>query len=351
MKNYMRQIAGAMAAILVLSSSVVALAEEKREGSTTGKGDLDIVEDSDIFDVVMPVVSEEKSVFNYIIDPTGVIEDTDAAKYGPDADFETGQTLFFYVSGGNSSGKNYAHESEKLTVENKGSVDVAVSVTAKVNAVSGITMVDSADDVSSGNAKLYLGFVDDENVTTAKGIKTEVTATATVSGADADDFDIKYVTDGNGGGHYEKELSSSASTFDSYSFWLEGACSADGWGDLANVTLPDVSVVWTVTGEGTAPSTGGSSTGPKVTATSSGLITITGLTAAKNYVKISINGSETIDNCTWTTNAWSETDGGEIKIQLNAKWMSWIAQNSDKTAPIIVYLKDGSTIRTTMTVN
>lgn len=343
MKNYMRKIAGAMAAIMVFSSSIVALAETQ-QGSTTGQGDLDIVEQSDIFDVVMPVVSEDKSVFDYIIDPTGVIDKSNGEKYGPDANFEQNQRLFFYVSGGTP---NYAHESETLTVENKGSVDVDVTVTAKVNAVEGITMVNSAADVSSGDAKLYLGLVDETNSTTVGITTTTVSANGTVSGADATDFDIKYVTDGNGGGHYEKSLKSSASGFQKYEFHLEGDCSVDGWGDLANVTLPAVTVVWTVTGEGTAASTGN---GPKVTITSSGFISITGLTKARDYKSISIGGATQIDNCTWDVSGWGGEggNGGKITIQLAEKWMNWLA---GKDVEVIVTLTDGSTIKATTKFN
>lgn len=237
MKNYKKLIAGTMAAVMVFGSSIVASAADQSD-STTGQGSLDIVKESDIFDVVLPVLPEEGSPFDYILDPTGVIEATDHAKYG-DANFESGQTLFFAVSGG-----DYNHVSDTLTATNKSTMDVEITVKASVAEATGITMAEDTNFVSSGDAtaQLYLGLFDDTDNTTGLAITVEgVEATATIAGAD-DEYEVKYVSDGD---YYVKALKDDASNFDTYAFHLEGACSVDGWDGLEE-NPPAVEVVWTI---------------------------------------------------------------------------------------------------------
>lgn len=235
MKNYKHLLAGALAAVMVLGSSVVAMADE---GSTTGQGSLDIVKESDIFNVVLPVVEEEGSVFDYILDPTGVIAATNADKYS-NANFEADQTLYFAVT---SDDNDYAHKSDTLTATNKSTMDVEISVTASVAEVAGITMAEDAASVSGGDAALYLGLFDDADNTEGVAITVEgVEATATIDGAD-DQYQIKYISEGD---YYEKVLKEDATGFDTYNFYLEGACSANGWEGLSE-NPPAVEVVWSV---------------------------------------------------------------------------------------------------------
>lgn len=233
MKNYKHLIAGAMAAVMVLSSSVVALADS---GSTTGQGSLDIVSESDVFKVELPVNVE--GVFDYILDPTGVIDATNADKYAG-ATFEDGQTLYFAstVSGGD----DYSHVSDTLTATNKSTMDVEISVTASVTEVAGVTMVAdaAAASVSGGDAKLYLGLYDDANNQAGLAIDTEgVEAKADIAAADGA-YEIVYED-----GAYKKQLKEDT-VFNTYNFHLEGACSTDGWDGLTE-NPPAVEVVWTI---------------------------------------------------------------------------------------------------------
>ena len=79
MKNYKRFLAVSLAATMVMGSSVTVFAADEG-GSTSGSGSVDIVEATDIFQVELPTVPENDTTFNYILDPTGVIAETDAAK-------------------------------------------------------------------------------------------------------------------------------------------------------------------------------------------------------------------------------------------------------------------------------
>lgn len=326
MKNYKHLLAGALAAVMVLGSSVVAMADE---GSTTGQGSLDIVKESDIFNVVLPVVEEEGSVFDYILDPTGVIAATNADKYS-NANFEADQTLYFAVTGEDN---DYAHKSDTLTATNKSTMDVEISVTASVAEVAGITMAEDAASVSDGDAALYLGLFDDAEKTEGVAITVEgVEATATIGGAD-DQYQIKYIAEGD---YYEKVLKDDASDFDTYNFYLEGACSANGWEGLSE-NPPAVEVVWTIENPVV--------TGPTVKLTAGGLITVSGLTGDKNvlgHTSISLtNGSETaiLNNKTATFSAeagWTATEGGTCTFQLLSPYAVWNGQKVN----VIVTLTD-----------
>lgn len=241
MKNYKQLIAGAMAAIMVLGSSVIALAADQ-SGETHGGGSLDVLEKTDIFDVILPVLPTSGSPFDYILDPTGVIGE-DSSKYG-DKTFESNKSLYFSVSGGDA---DYMSSSEKLVVTNKSTMSVQVTVEASVPQVTGITMADNTFFDDSG-AQLYLGLKDNANhnddaiAITVEGIE----ATATINGA-ADYYEIKYVTDGNAGGAYKRKLKEDVTddVFATYKFWLEGASGGTGW-DKVTGTLPTIDVVWTV---------------------------------------------------------------------------------------------------------
>ena len=54
MRNYKKILAAGLAVSMVMGSSVVAFAAE---GSGSGSGSLDVVEKSDVFDVVLPTDS------------------------------------------------------------------------------------------------------------------------------------------------------------------------------------------------------------------------------------------------------------------------------------------------------
>ena len=86
--------------------------------------------------------------------------------------------------------------------------------------------------------------------------------------------------------------------------------------------------------------------GPQVTADTSGLITITGLTATKNWESMTVtneNGTFDINSgaVTWNNTQWSEENGGTLTVQLEE---SWLVTLRGKTGRTTVTLTDGSTI-------
>ncbi len=89
-------------------------------------------------------------------------------------------------------------------------------------------------------------------------------------------------------------------------------------------------------------------TGPKVSVSATGLVTISGLTADKNYQSAAISlGGEEYDiemaPVTWGTNdPWSEEEGGTLTAQLGTDWVNDL--KADGAGKIIVTLTDDTTI-------
>ena len=88
-KKFSKVLAAVLAATMVMGSGVVASAAE---GSGEGSGSLDVVEATDVFSVVLP--TDAGTQFDYILDPTGIIAQTDAAKYAS-ASFIPAKTMYF----------------------------------------------------------------------------------------------------------------------------------------------------------------------------------------------------------------------------------------------------------------
>lgn len=84
-------------------------------------------------------------------------------------------------------------------------------------------------------------------------------------------------------------------------------------------------------------------TGPQFNVSASGLITMTGLTADKNFKSLFVQGSDVEGSeATWETSAWTEANGGDLSIQLGQSWMDWLDGES-VTAELT--LTDNSTIQ------
>lgn len=93
MKRRSRKFAAfAMAAAMAVGFPVSVSAEELGHGDEkTGIGEVEGSVKQDIYQVVLPTVTED--MFNFIIDPQGLINKTDGAAYDGKS-FEEGGTLF-----------------------------------------------------------------------------------------------------------------------------------------------------------------------------------------------------------------------------------------------------------------
>ena len=102
--------------------------------------------------VELPAFPEENgSVFDFIMDPQGLIEATDAVKYDG-ASFEKGRTLYFKNEEGAYA---YSGSSDRLTVTNKSAMPVEVTVTAKLDHCEGLALAGD-EAFSDGNGEIFL---------------------------------------------------------------------------------------------------------------------------------------------------------------------------------------------------
>lgn len=350
MSNKFRKVlAAVLAGTMVLGSGVVANAAE---GSGEGSGSLDVVEATDVFNVVLPTDSGNQ--FDYILDPTGIIAETDAAKYAS-ASFIPGKTMYFRNEPASGSDvATYSDVSDSIKAYNKSTMDVEIKVQAKLATPSGIDIVTSAPAGGGGantaTPSIYLALKEGGNETaiTSAGI----VATSSITDA-ASHYEVVYATDSK---TYKKQLNATASNakleddfdglFQSYKFNLTGSCNNDGkWVGLTEEP-PKVSLVWTIEKPENAVA------GGPITFTNAGDITLTGLTGAKNFAhKMTLSWagttSDNLDsdpNMAWDISEWTEENGGTLKFKLSSGWISGL---SGELVTVTVYLTDGSTLTAT----
>ncbi len=332
----------ALAVTMIMGSSSMAFAAEQK-GEGTGAGDLDVVKDSDVFSVVVP--TDSGTTFDYIVDPLGVIKKTDAEKYGNKA-FEDGKTVYFQNAEVTSASAqyNYTGTSNKLKAINKSTKAVDIAVEATLTGADEVTMVEASGVTGTTDTLLNLQLNGSTGTNNTAAIGTSATAAKIDSTIDetANAYEIKYVN-----GKYVKQLDPALGDddFKAYEFWLTGEANASSdWADVE--TLPEVKVVWTVTGEGAA-------TGPSGTLSNTGLMTLSNLTADANAPgdpsKYKIAGADgefwpmatTDKDVTWITDEWSSEDGGTLKIQLKGGYM---ANYSGQEVTVKIELTNGESL-------
>lgn len=355
MSNKFRKVLAAiLAGTMVLGSGVVANAAE---GSGEGTGSVDVVEAKDVFNVVLPTDAGKQ--FNYILDPNSVIAQTNFEKYGgtASASFETGKTMYFrHEPASPNNVATYSNVSAPIKAYNKSTMDVEIQVKAKLATPSGIIIsTSSVATQTSGTAtpSIYLALADG-NGTPIEAITTteRVVATSSIGNAEAN-YIVKYASDSDTyktwlatGSNAKTEAEYDAAGFQSYSFTLTGDCNPNGeWIGLTEEP-PKVTLVWTIQKPEGAVEVGN---GPSVTVTSGGLVTVSGLTATKNYkgAKITDAQGDAYDLVAdavsdWPDNdLWSSETGGTLKFQLASVWINAL---KGKTGKVTIILTDDTTI-------
>lgn len=351
MSNKLRKVLAAiLAGTMVLGSGVVANAAG---GESTGEGTLDQVKDKEVFSVVLPTTQETANIFDYILDPTGVIAQTNAEKYSKTAtaSFTPGKTMYFKNAPAfGSTTIPYTDESDPITAYNKSNIDVEISVEASIATPSGIDLSStSVATASVASPSMFIG-VKASGSDTVNPITTQtkqVIATSSIASA-SEAYKIKY---NEADDEYKLVLKDNvkdlkptdaafATTFESYSFVLTGDCSKAG--DWKTVTeVPAVSLVWTIekpTGAVEAES------GPKVTLGTDGVIRITNLDGTK-WGSMSLNdGTQDWPLTTGTdgTWVWEEPENGKKEFTLASNWMPDYLKG--KTAVVKITLNDDTVL-------
>lgn len=237
----------AIAMLLGLSSPIYATEEEFPDVETQTF----VV--NDVFSVALPVISRNSTVFDFIMDPQSVIEKTGAARYEPGTHFEW-NTLYFANTNEDGSLRGYSGMSDPLTITNRSSMAVDVTLEAWLDLPEGVTL--SADPFFEGETSpsIYLALTDGWNTVPITSIGALLTMT--VPGA-PDAYELVYdILDDTQVYYYElteEAMSEYYDGFPTYSFALVGACNPNAdWEGLEWIT-PSVTVMWTVTPGQTEP--------------------------------------------------------------------------------------------------
>lgn len=230
-----------MAAVTAVAFPASVAAEELGQGDETGVGEVEGSVQQDIYQVVLPTVTED--MFDFIIDPQGLINKTGGAAYDGKS-FEEGGTLFFKRNDGRAE-EDYSSMSDAITITNRSSVaiDVSVEVSVAADSLEGITMTNDKEFTDDTSASLFLALTDGEDVIPigADGVAMNVTVDAAPEGA------YEYIYDEETQ-EYTYEMSSDLSgiEFPEYSFQLVGAANGKGdWSELVGV-VPKISVAWRI---------------------------------------------------------------------------------------------------------
>lgn len=226
----------------VTNSSITVSAENLGQGSEIGVGEVEGSVKTDIYQVVLP--TDTKGIFDFILDPQGLINKTNAAAYDGDT-FEEGATVFFKRTEGQAK-VDYSNTSDFVTITNKSSIAVNVSLHVSISpeSIDGIALTDDKEFTDDNSASLYLAVVDGENEIPIgeEGVTIDVTIEAAPEGA----YEYIYNEDSD---EYIYKLSDDLGgiEFHDYSFQLTGAANGEGdWSEVMGAE-PEVTVAWEIT--------------------------------------------------------------------------------------------------------
>lgn len=231
-----------LAASMAFSASVSVSAAEESEPKNNSQIDSAKVNiETDVYQVMMPTVSE--GAFDFILDPQGLINETDGAMYEGQK-FESDSTLFFHRTDGKTE-DDYSNKSDEVTIINKSSmpVDIFLDVRVEPDSLGGIVMSEDKNFTDDMNPSLYLAVTDGEReIPVGKdGVSLHATVDAAFDGA----YEYVYNSDKN---EYVYRLKNNleSTVFDAYSFQLTGAANGKGdWTGLDSVS-PQLTITWRV---------------------------------------------------------------------------------------------------------
>ena len=222
-----------MAILLFVAFASYAFA---KDGTETG-GMVLSTSSEEIISVVLPTIGEQ-SPFDFYVDPQALIYKTGASMYGGGRVEEDAYLLFQNHSDGEFDFSRY---SDKLTVTNKSTVPVNLTIRAAISDLDNVRLAGEYDFSDDTDCAIYLALMDDEGNEIPLLKDEEISLTAEIKRAPEGVYTWAYNEES---GRYEYEYSADSETeFDSYSFGLHGECNerAD-WKDVFVSTM--VTVTW-----------------------------------------------------------------------------------------------------------
>lgn len=235
-------IAFALASAMVIGSSGAISANEPEQDAASGVGQMEGIIKPDIYQVILP--TDVNKVFDFVMDPQKLIEETNAAAYGGKT-YEKGATVFFHRSDGQTEDE-YSSASDHITIVNRSTmpVDVLVNVDISPESLGGITMTDDKEFADDSDTSLYMALTDGEHTVPVEAEGSYIQATIPAAPEDA----FEYIYDQESGEYsYGLKDDLSGVQFPEYSFQLTGAVNEKGdWSTVEDAELL-VNVTWEVT--------------------------------------------------------------------------------------------------------
>ena len=323
--NLKRMTAVAMVATMVLGSTMTAFAADGAEGQGTSFDHVN----KEITSVTLPTDDAVATVFNFYVDPEGLIKD--AAKL-TDGTAVTGNNDGVYFK---NTGDTYSSTSDEVEFEGANSVDVDVTVAASIEADdNSIALVETEEELAAATTPallMNLTVGEDVAAITSNG----ASAKATIEGKE-DNFEVVVKDD-----KYAYEAKEDASGWNKTSVKLSGKTNnvdvPDGEGAM---TAPKIVLTWSVAQHTDAPvatpssmSTSAkqatiSNLGDGVTLSQAQIIKVDGssttLTASTHYtfsnnVFAIASGKETLlDNTKYTKIVLTFSDDSTVEISIVA---------------------------------
>ena len=203
-------------------------AEELGSGSETGVGEVEGSINTDVYEVVLPAVTDE--IFDFIIDPYGLLNHTNGAAYEGKS-FQENSTLFFQRSDSTAEA-DYSNMSDPVTITNMSSkaINVSVDISVEESSLDGIVLTEDKEFKDDAGASIG-----------ADGISVEAAIGAAPEGA----YEYEYNSES---GEYTYGLTGDTSgiEFGTYSFQLTGAANRNGDWSGAMDAKPQIKVVWRI---------------------------------------------------------------------------------------------------------
>lgn len=195
----------------------------------------------DVVSISLPIINEsETSVFDFILDPQELLYRTDAARYGGGR-VEEGATLLFY----NKEGEyDFSKHSDWLTVTNRSTVPVQVTVTAQLVDLGDIKLAECDDFEENTEPAVYIAIEDDKGNIQPLSANGQAVIHLEMAAAPENTYVFR-LDEENHTYHYGMSMDPDKVDFDTYSFGLIGACNSNAeWQNLS--VHPTITVTWCV---------------------------------------------------------------------------------------------------------
>jgi hypothetical protein len=192
---------------------------------------------ADVVNVQYPIIGE-KSPFDFIVDPMGLIYSTSAVKYGGGEVEEKAGILFK-----NTEGKyTLSSRSDLLSIVNRGNIPVRVEIRARLNQVGDVKIVEDTSEMDGTTPSIFFALTDENGISSVftESGETVISLMLDPVSEDAYEFAMNEET-----GEYEMLMNDGLddSVYDSCKFGLTADCDRNAdWSDVK--ALPEVSVTW-----------------------------------------------------------------------------------------------------------